>query len=97
MFNEAIEKYGDKVQFVSITKDSEKHPDGLVNTKKYVAEEGLGWVFGEGQHVVEAYEVTKIPHTMFIDGNGFVAFTQAGFMEPDALDFQIQRMLGEGS
>lgn len=97
MFKEVHQTYGDKVSFVSITKDDPKYPGGLENTRDYVAAEGLSWTFGEGQHVVEAYSVTKIPTTLFIDQDGFVVFTQEGFMEQAAMEFQLQRMLGEGS
>ena len=83
--------------FVSISKDDPNHPGGLENTREYVANEGLSWIFGEGQHVVDAYSVTKIPSTMFIDGEGNVSYIQEGFMEQAEMESQIQRMLGTGS
>lgn len=95
MFVEAHQKYGDKVQFVSISKDDPKHSSGLSDTRDYVAKEGLSWIFGEGQHVVDAYSVTKIPTTVFIDREGFLVFNQEGFMELADMELQLQRMLGE--
>jgi len=58
-----------------------------------VAKEGWAWDFGYGEHIVEAYDVTKIPVTVFIDANGAISFTQTGYMEKQAIIDQLERIL----
>lgn len=58
-----------------------------------VKQKGWDWDFGYGEHIVEAYGVTKIPVTIFIDANGAVTFTQTGYMDKAAFTEQLQRIL----
>ena len=94
VIQEVYEKYKGQIEVISVTKEDPDHPDGLPKSREFVAENGLGWLFCEDQHVVRSYDFTRIPYTLFINEYGFIFHAQDGFADAETIEFQVRRMLG---
>jgi hypothetical protein len=91
-FGEVYDEYEGKFSLLSIAKDDRPSHDG-VGPREMVAAEGWHWDFGYGEHIAEAYGVSKIPVTIFIDAGGTMTHIQTGYMEKDAFVYQLERIL----
>jgi len=87
-------EYEGQFNLLSIAKDERPgHGESPLGPREMVAKEGWPWDFGYGEHIVEAYGVTKIPVTIFIDASGAISFTQTGYMDKDAFKAQLEQIL----
>jgi len=91
-FTEVYREYEGQFNLLSMAKDERPSHDG-VSPQAMVEAEGWEWDFGYGAHVAEAYDVTMIPVTIFIDAQGTITHIQTGYMEKDAFVYQLERIL----
>ena len=83
----AKDKYGDSFAMISIAKNDPEKP------RQFVQEKGYSWIFGHGDHVLDAYNVGTIPHTVFISRDGWISHTQVEYMTDEQFNFHLERIL----
>ncbi len=95
-FEEMYKEYGDKVEFMIVDLT-----DGYDETKEKVADfiEKNGYTFpvylDSDINAVIAYNISSIPLTAFIDGEGKIVSSKVGAMNEETLEGYIKNLLGE--
>lgn len=94
-FDRLCREYGDRVVFMMVNLTDGRR-DTVDGTKKFVSEKGYTFpvYFDTGLSGAEAYSVSSIPQTTFIDANGNVFATRIGAMNETVLRSYINAILG---
>lgn len=81
-FNDAYEKYGNKIHFLMVNTD-----DGIEKGEKFVNDKGYSFpVYYDLEHsAYVTYALTSLPRTVAIDKNGNIVYNQPGMLTADAL------------
>lgn len=94
-FDKLFKEYGDRVEFMMINLTDGRR-DTVAGTKRFVAEKGYSFplYFDTRFSASNAYTVSSIPQTTFIDKNGNVFKTRIGAMNEATLRSYINTLLG---
>jgi len=94
-FDKLYREYGDKVTFMMVNLTDGKR-DTVDGTKSFVSKNGYTFpvYFDTAYEGLDAYNVSSIPQTTFIDKNGNIYTTRIGAMNEATLRSYINAMLG---
>ena len=94
-FDKLCKEYGDKVVFMMVNLTDGRR-DTVDGTKSFVSKNGYTFpvYFDTEYNGADAYNVSSIPQTTFIDANGNVYTTRIGAMNEAALRSYITALLG---
>ena len=95
-FQKAYEEYGEDVQFVMINlTDGERETEAVVQA--FLEENGYTFpvYYDLRYHASEAYNITSIPQTLFVDKNGYVYTAHVGMLSESILNNAINTLLRE--
>lgn len=90
----AYEKYGDKVQFISINLTSQ---DSQPNVQAFIEKYAIKYptLLDKSGNVAQQYEIAAIPTSLFVDSTGIIVQRYTGAISPEALDSYLQRIEGQ--
>ena len=94
-FDKLCKEYGDKVVFMMVNLTDGRR-DTVDGTKSFVSKNGYTFpvYFDTEYNGADAYNVSSIPQTTFIDANGNVYTTRIGAMNEPVLRSYINALLG---
>ena len=94
-FDKLCLEYGDKVVFMMVNLTDGRR-DTVEGTKSFVSKNGYTFpvYFDTEYNGADAYNISSIPQTTFIDANGNVYTTRIGAMNEAALRSYITALLG---
>ena len=94
-FEEAYLEYGEDIQFV-IVNLTDGRSETVESASGYIAEMGYTFpvYYDTNMDAAYTYGISSIPMTVFVDGEGIITGGQVGMISAEALEENIQLLLG---
>lgn len=91
----AYQEYGDQIQFLLVNL-TDGYQETVDSAQGYIQEQGYTFpvYYDTDLEAANAYTVSAIPATYFIDGEGNIASTYRGAMSAEVLQQRIDQLLG---